>query len=510
MDHCDICAETFTSCLRKKITCPEDTCKKSTCRVCIDRWMKYRTVISCPCCNTEWSYDFAHTEIGDAFMKRFVIIQRNVLFQQELGFMPHTQAFISENSERLARATEVYEHFYKMYKHYTKMRNRKHYDFVSDPLLIELGINTQAPYDITLYFLNERHHAEAEMKRLREMNMDKTTPIRRESPVCPCPSSDCRGYIRSQNYQCGMCETKICHECHCQLNIGDNDNDNTHKCDPAHVASVKTIHRESKPCPKCGTRIQKSEGCAQMYCIQCKTAFDYRTGEIEHGRIHNPHYYEELRRLANGGEIRREIGDQCNDQELPVLPWNYVVSRNFRSFIDEKSRVHKIKECIDKMDEFISYYAKSRREHVHNEEHRGDNEIAHFTNDRIDQLNHKERIRYLKKEISEETFKRYLYKNMRRNEMNKELVNELFPFFEATKTVLFSMWDIIKIFIDDNTYILFNNLSDAQIVFEYYRAINQLEKYREFIETNKKMCFENIKKIYEIYNERFVKTFILE
>jgi hypothetical protein len=43
-----------------------------------------------------------------------------------------------------------------------------------------------------------------------------------------------------------------------------------------------------------------------MFCTQCHAAFSWRTGRVENGRIHNPHYYDYMR--INGG-LPREPGD---------------------------------------------------------------------------------------------------------------------------------------------------------------------------------------------------------
>jgi hypothetical protein len=79
-----------------------------------------------------------------------------------------------------------------------------------------------------------------------------------------------------------------------------------HECDPDAKASIAMIHRDTKPCPKCGTFIHKLSGCTQMWCPDCHTAFNFNTGAVELGRIHNPHYLEFRK---NGGMTSREHGD---------------------------------------------------------------------------------------------------------------------------------------------------------------------------------------------------------
>lgn len=56
-----------------------------------------------------------------------------------------------------------------------------------------------------------------------------------------------------------------------------------------------------------GTDLTVLRNCDQMYCTQCHTAFSWRTGRVETGAIHNPHYYEYMR--VHGGGLPRAAGD---------------------------------------------------------------------------------------------------------------------------------------------------------------------------------------------------------
>jgi ferritin-like protein len=73
-------------------------------------------------------------------------------------------------------------------------------------------------------------------------------------------------------------------------------------CKKEDVDSVSLIRKETRPCPKCGIRISKIDGCDQMWCTAegCGTAFSWISNKIISGVVHNPHYYEWLRRNNNG------------------------------------------------------------------------------------------------------------------------------------------------------------------------------------------------------------------
>jgi hypothetical protein len=56
-----------------------------------------------------------------------------------------------------------------------------------------------------------------------------------------------------------------------------------------------------------------------MWCTACNTGFNWRTGKVAEGPIHNPHYFEYLRRKgqapAQGGAAPRNIVMNC-EQDL--------------------------------------------------------------------------------------------------------------------------------------------------------------------------------------------------
>ena len=132
-----------------------------------------------------------------------------------------------------------------------------------------------------------------------------------------CPGEGCRGFL-NESWVCGVCDISVCRQCHIGLAEDEMVEEHhaaapsersqmrLHICDPDQVATAKMLARDTKPCPKCKALISKIDGCDQMWCTQCQTPFSWITGQVEEGRVHNPHYFEWQRR--NKGSVAGRSG----------------------------------------------------------------------------------------------------------------------------------------------------------------------------------------------------------
>lgn len=130
--------------------------------------------------------------------------------------------------------------------------------------------------------------------------------------VMKCSRDACEGFVGT-NWKCGLCDVQFCKEC------GEpQDADSQHLCNPETRSTHIALRKEAKPCPKCAAMISKIDGCDQMWCTQCQTAFSWRTGQIETSHVHNPHYFQWMRQ--NGGApAPRPVGDCLNMTPQEVL-----------------------------------------------------------------------------------------------------------------------------------------------------------------------------------------------
>jgi len=222
-----------------------------------------------------------------------------------------------------------------------------------------------------------------------------------------CPDSECRGFL-STAYKCGICETYTCKHCNTQKV---NKNDPDHKCDPELVETFKLLASDTKPCPGCTAPIHKIEGCDQMFCTLCHTAFSWKSGAIELGVIHNPHYYE-FQRIANGGVAPRVNGDmRCGGAPL------------FWQIRDHLLYHHCLERGIDdahRLIQHITYVVLPQHPNI----------VDRYDNSKL-------RIEYLMKRIDKKKLLSKIKQKMKKQEKDSEL-HMVLTMFTSTMSDLFS------------------------------------------------------------------------
>lgn len=269
----------------------------------------------------------------------------------------------------------------------------------------------------------------------------------------PCPIDNCRGFF-TENFKCGLCHQKICKNCH-------EVNEEEHKCNEDNVKSVKALQRETKPCPKCKILTFKSEGCSQVWCTQCHTTWDWDSGEEDKGRIHNPHYWEYLRKMGKDeDEVKRQferggVGMNRNEGE------NCFNFGNLERYL-ETSIFNTIFQKMNHL-EYVDLHG--------------------FIIENMDNLNLDLRKDYLKSKIDEKKFKQNISLRFKRNNFNMEARQILEMFIQTTK-------DTISMFF------LEKNIGNINTILVKY--IDTVELYKN-LKTLQDYTISNFKKICENY-----------
>lgn len=335
---CTVCVEPFNK-TRKSIVCSH--CKLECCTKCAATYLETSGVTpQCMQCHNLWSHQYVRENFGASFVKKMADVRKSVLFAEQQALFPHTQEYVS----LLNQFEELKQ------KELDILKNSTTHNF-------QIGENK---YSIGYQRRNVGHRIQAIRNPVRGVNYPGEDNTASPAPptkvyIKPCGKDDCKGYINAEDNTCELCKTEYCADCMEEKCEG-------HKCKPEDVSTVSMLRKDTKGCPKCAVPIHRISGCLDMFCVSCKTAFNWKTLKINERGNTNPLYYQWVRDNATGsGAASNGCGQRLDSTHM-------VNADNFRGLHHTQRdkimhiivRLHHYEERYD-VKKFYKEYKKTKQ-----------------------------------------------------------------------------------------------------------------------------------------------------
>ncbi len=352
-ESCGVCMDNYTPIIRKKCVCKY--CKADTCSKCIERYLLERHEDAhCLHCRVNYN-DITLNEICTKTYVQHVYFKhrQEVLINRERANLPGLQdAAILEKQKR--DNEEKIKEINKEIGTVELQRDKIMTDYNLLYTQYYAALAAKQDTSATRKKLDELLVASENYRRIITDKREKIQHIRyphiyglpanggthakpeeeKKKFIRRCTRDNCQGFL-STAWKCGICEYYSCSKCFVTKT---KKHDDPHECKKEDIETAEMIKADCKPCPNCGEFIQKSSGCDQMWCISCQTPFSWTSGKVvTGGAIHNPHYYEWMRR--NGQAMDRNpldvpCGGYPNAWELRRMPkgMNNATANKFFEF----------------------------------------------------------------------------------------------------------------------------------------------------------------------------------
>lgn len=367
--ECQICCYEIDKFTRKPVTCPY--CESFTCLSCFRKFLMENGENICMLCNRQLPLLFIASVTPATFYTNYRKRRTENMFSREKSLLPQTQdAALREKQER------------------EKMSEIRRLEETRKELRSQLNSITEKIKNIR----------ESMSRGAREKEVVISYPF-------PCSIEDCRGFVNSKTWKCGICNGDTCSKC---LKPKQSSRDPEHTCEEDDVKSAEFIKKDTKRCPNCPARIHKIYGCDQMYCTACNTAFSWTTGRIQSGIIHNPHYFE-YQRLINGGDIPRQPGDNPCYNGLPPF-------QDFLRLIRANNPSNSLEQLVSNMYNSLAHIYAVILPTLRNS----------IRTDHTDL-----RVHYLLGDLSEKKWKSSLQARLKKNEKTRDNI-QIFELFHGT------------------------------------------------------------------------------
>jgi len=244
----------------------------------------------------------------------------------------------------------------------------------------------------------------------------------------PCNTPQCRGFVTKETPKCACCNQSTCHRCYQTIEnatLGHHTIDvpNSletpehaenadhaehiehagHVCTEDNIATVQELRRNAKQCPECRVYISKVDGCDQMFCVSCHTAFSWNTGLRINGPIHNPHYFEVRARLGNVEPAA--ANQQANQNGCDEFPSIHLLRREVNGGRQLRPDVElTFRYALHIRDVVCTNLRMLAREYSFN-------------------TNLERRVDWMRKKLTDEQFRHHLHRNDKRARYNTELLS---------------------------------------------------------------------------------------
>ena len=234
---CLICLTNFTETNGKKYKCCDPRCMEYLCEDCVKRYLEIANQENLlPTCPRE--------TCKGVFDEKCIDKSLHSLFRQTLY-----------KHYKLSKNTDIIE-AHKQDVLFTIIKEeRKKFLFENMPKCV---------LAVSKIIFNDR------INRVKKTQVKKETRFSRT-----CINFVCNGFLDLE-FKCSKCESIFCKKCEELF-------EENHICNNETVESIKIVNN-FVPCPHCGVKIEKAEGCMAITCAVCKNNFWYSTGEKgDHG-----------------------------------------------------------------------------------------------------------------------------------------------------------------------------------------------------------------------------------
>ncbi len=484
-ETCNICVETFNKSTRKQVIC--DYCDFLACSSCCQTYLLSIDTPKCMNCNTAWNRETLQKKMTKSFIEtKLKPHHKEYLFNLEKALLAQTMPEVEkyknirniniEIKKLDDQVTFLERHKIDLYKKEKKLC----YENLQKSFVINKNITLNNNGESELNFIDSSEVKKIN-KKIRKLldeintlkmqlgivkNNGNTIPIdfyNSSKIILRCPSNNCKAFL-NKDFHCTLCNIDVCEECHQIMS-------ENHLCNKNDIETVQAIKNNTKPCPSCAVPIFKINGCDQMWCVNCHTAFNWVTGNKETNNIHNPHYHQWMREKQNGIPERNPLDFACGRDlgEYFLQDFNNI-QKKIQTTYNRDKYAFSINIYYNKIYEFIQIL----------------NHILHDTIPKYQEnrqnKNTELRIKYILNEIDESKFKTELFSNEKFTARNKEILDLLTMYVHVSTDIIHKIYQ--------NAY---NIAYKNEIIDPSYK--DELEKLTDYFKTT-------IANIGNIYNTK--------